>query len=69
MPNNHKEDEKAQAIARAKAWWEGKQDPKDAAFGTYVCDSCNGPIFEKEGTSLVGTYMRCEKCTDRIFGS
>ncbi|MFB0564500.1 MAG: hypothetical protein ACETWK_02330 [Candidatus Aminicenantaceae bacterium] len=62
-----KQDEKAEAIRRAQAWWEGREDPENAAWGTYVCDSCNGPIHDKERTSLVGTYMRCKKCTDRLF--
>ena len=59
--------ERVQALNRAKAWWEGKQDPGDAPYGKYVCDSCSGPIFDKKGTSLVGSWMRCASCTDRLF--
>ncbi|MDH5702607.1 MAG: hypothetical protein OEY99_00130 [Aigarchaeota archaeon] len=56
--------EKAQAIARAKLWWKRKNPD-----GTYVCDGCNGSLkYNDEGSSLVGSYMRCKKCTDRIFG-
>lgn len=51
------------ALAGAKTWWKGK-DPD----GVYVCDACGGPInWNEEGSSLVGSWMRCKNCTDKIL--
>lgn len=61
------EEKKKKALEKAKVWWLGKPDPKDAEYGTYVCDACNGSIHKKEGTSMVGRYMRCSLCTERLF--
>ena len=72
------ENEKAQALQRAQTWWEGKPPNmsslahygmEEAAPGAkaYVCDGCSGIIASREGTSLVGSYMRCANCTQRMF--
>jgi hypothetical protein len=54
MSKEQKAKEKAQAIAKAKQLWKGK-DPD----GLYVCDGCNGPLeFNEEGSSLIGSYLR-----------
>ncbi|NNF68335.1 MAG: hypothetical protein HKN01_01075 [Acidimicrobiia bacterium] len=74
------EAEKAQALERAQTWWEGKPPNlstaanygfEDAPPGakSYVCDGCNGLIDSREGTSLVGSYMRCANCTQRMFAN
>src|SRR4030042_3373025 len=58
-----RQSERETAIANAKAWWR----EKDPAIG-YVCDACNGPLkWNEEGASLVGSWMRCKRCTDRLF--
>lgn len=60
------EKKKSDALERAQTWWLGKPDPAgDGA--SYVCDACSGEIQQKEGTSLLGSYMRCASCTERMF--
>jgi hypothetical protein len=60
------EKKKSDALERANNWWEGKPDPAgDGAL--YICDVCNREIRQKEGTSLLGSYMRCASCTERMF--
>ena len=58
------EKKKSEVLGRAMNWWLGKPDPADAL---YVCDSCSGEIKQKEGTSLLGSHMRCPSCTQRLF--
>jgi HEAT repeat protein len=55
---------KDQVLKRAEDWWLDKPDPK---YGGFVCDVCNGEIRAKEGTSLLGSYMRCRNCTEKMF--
>jgi DNA-directed RNA polymerase subunit RPC12/RpoP len=64
-----RQDERRAALLRAQAWWRANRDPKEVALGTYICDACGAPILDKEGTSLVGSWMRCKKCTHRLFPS
>ena len=55
--------EKEKAIARAEAWWKEKDPDR-----VYVCDACNSPLeWNQEGSSLIGSWMRCKRCTDRLF--
>lgn len=56
-----------QARREAAKWWNGKPDPSAVPEGTYLCDACGAPIRNKEGTSLLGGWMRCEHCTWRAF--
>lgn len=49
---------------RAQQFWLNKPDPKNGGF---ICDACNSPILEKAGTSLLGSYMRCRDCTNKLF--
>ncbi|MFC2134432.1 hypothetical protein ACFLTH_07420 [Bacteroidota bacterium] len=60
---------KKHVLEAAKKWWASQKDPKGAPMGSYVCDACGGPITEKEGTSLLGSYMRCVNCTGRMFNN
>lgn len=60
------EEKKTNAIERAKTWWLGKPDP--AGDGeSFLCDTCGGEIRQKEGTSLLGSNMRCARCTVNMF--
>jgi len=56
--NKNLEQKKNTVLQAAKNWWLDKPEPKGAPYGTYVCDACGGPINDKEGTSLLGSYMR-----------
>lgn len=58
------EQKKEEVLNRAEQWWLHKPDPKT---GTFICDVCNRAIQQKEGTSLLGTYMRCTSCTQSLF--
>lgn len=60
-------DKREKAFQLAKNFWDGKPDPENVPMGTYICDSCGGPIFNKYGTSWHGGWIRCKKCTDRTF--
>jgi hypothetical protein len=64
IQNNDVEKKKDKVLENAKNWWLGKPDPKD---GDFVCDVCGGKINEKDGTSLLGSYMRCRNCTETLF--
>ena len=55
---------KDKVLEEARNWWLDKPDPKD---GDYICDVCNGEILEKDGTSLLSSYMRCKDCTKKLF--
>ena len=58
---------KQEVLRAAQNWWSGKADPIGASYGTYVCDACGGPIREKDGTSLLGGWIRCANCTQKLF--
>lgn len=58
------EAKKTQALSAAETWWASRGD---AVAGVRVCDACGRSIEEQQGTSLVGTYLRCPNCTDRLF--
>lgn len=55
---------KDEALERAMKFWADKQDPRDSLF---ICDACGGVIRDKEGTSLLGGWMRCKSCSARLF--
>ena len=55
---------KEEVLNRAKQWWLYKPDPNN---GKFICDVCNGVIQQKDGTSLLGSYMRCANCTQALF--
>jgi hypothetical protein len=55
---------KRKALSAAEGWWASKADTGEKLF---VCDGCGGRVAEKRGTSLVGSYLRCANCTERLF--
>ena len=55
---------KKRVLQAAREWWSDKPDPGHQPF---ICDRCNGPIREKEGTSYLDGWMRCANCTQRLF--
>lgn len=59
-----KQRKKTEVLQRAQAWWAGKPDQGD---DLYACDACGRRIDERAGTSLLGSYMRCPNCTQRVF--
>ena len=62
-------DPRAWALAAAAAWWQGRPFPLTAAGGPYPCTTCGRPITTREGTSLIGPWMRCAECTTSWFGA
>jgi hypothetical protein len=63
------EDARAQALAAAAAWWEGKPFPRDSSGDPYPCTQCRKPIEQREGTSLIGRQMLCPGCTSFSFAT
>jgi hypothetical protein len=62
-------DAKGQAVAAATAWWQGRPFPLTGTGAPYPCTSCGRPISQREGTSLIGSEMRCAECTTSYFGA
>lgn len=61
-------DKRTEEVLRAaETWWARKPDPRLAREGTYICDACGIAIRDKAGTCLVGGWMRCRSCTERLL--
>lgn len=65
----YSEDQRAQALAAASEWWQGRPFPMTASGRAYRCDLCGGVISARAGTSLVDSDLRCADCTRRFFES
>jgi hypothetical protein len=60
-------DQRTQAEAAAAAWWQHEPFPQDRRGEPYLCSVCRTVIAVREGTSLIGSVMRCASCTVQAF--